>query len=272
MSNIKETLEAVQGIVEAVPVYEDMLQPASKEVGKSLLTITKVVNVALSPLTGLVWGYEKIANYLETRMAEKLKDVPEENISTPPPSIAVPAIEALRYTGEVDELREMFSNLIATAMNKETTSLAHPSFVEIIKQLHPDEAKIIRSLSDTRLPLLDVYIQFENMSVIPIMQNFSDIAERVGCETPSSLSSYLINLSRLGLISIEESRLVNDESYDILLNHPVIIEAKQRSLMIGEKEPKIVKKHFSTTPFGLQFYRTCCVEFRHTVIPAVEKL
>ena len=38
-NKIKDAAEAVKGILEAVPIYQDALQPAAKELGKGLQTI-----------------------------------------------------------------------------------------------------------------------------------------------------------------------------------------------------------------------------------------
>ena len=38
-------------------------------------------------------GYDKISDFLEKKVAEKLEKVPEERILTPPPNVAGPAIE-----------------------------------------------------------------------------------------------------------------------------------------------------------------------------------
>lgn len=35
-ANIKATIDAVTGLVKAIPVYQDTLQPAAKQVGQSL--------------------------------------------------------------------------------------------------------------------------------------------------------------------------------------------------------------------------------------------
>ena len=42
-SKAREIVDAVKGIVEAVPVYQDAVQPAAKEIGKSLETIAKAI-------------------------------------------------------------------------------------------------------------------------------------------------------------------------------------------------------------------------------------
>jgi len=58
-SDTKDIIDSVTGLVTAIPLYEDALQPAAKEVGKALGTIAKSVNLALFPLKGMVWGFEK---------------------------------------------------------------------------------------------------------------------------------------------------------------------------------------------------------------------
>lgn len=68
-SNVRHTIEAVKGIVEAVPVYEDLAQPAAQELGRGLLTIAKTVNVLLAPLKVVVWGYEQFEDFLSVEYA-----------------------------------------------------------------------------------------------------------------------------------------------------------------------------------------------------------
>ena len=86
-SNIDTTINAVTNLVKAVPIYQDAIQPAAKEVGKALATITKTVNVALAPVRGLVWGYEKIEDFVSTKVSEKLRNTPEKEIVTPKPNV-----------------------------------------------------------------------------------------------------------------------------------------------------------------------------------------
>lgn len=261
MSNIKDTADAIKGIVEAVPVYEDMLQPATTELGKSLLTISKTVNMALAPLSGLVWGYEKIANYLETRMAEKLKNVPEENIITPDLSLAGPIIESMRYTAHKEELREMFANLLATAMIKDKAIDAHPSFVEIIRQLTPDEAKIIKQIQGNGLiPMIDVRSKYtdDQQGFFEEKKNFTDLPYVAGCSNPELGSSYIENLNRLGLISIDRQvYLIDDEMYyEELINHPEIQALTPPTTSMSRKI-HYRKYSFTRTEFGERFVKTC---------------
>ena len=77
---IKDVAETVKGIVEAVPVYQDVLQPAARQIGTALETVTKTIHIALAPISVLVWGYDQIKVFVSTKVAEKLKDVPPEKI------------------------------------------------------------------------------------------------------------------------------------------------------------------------------------------------
>ena len=99
-----------------MPVYQDAVQPAAKEIGKGLQVVAKAVNAALIPVEGLIWGVEQIRDFVRDRVAKKLEAIPPEDIQQPKAHIAVPAIDALRYTGTEDGLSELYANLLATSM------------------------------------------------------------------------------------------------------------------------------------------------------------
>src|SRR5207245_353571 len=149
-NKIRDAADAAKGILEAVPVYQDVVQPAAKEIGTALQTVAKTIHVVLAPVSALVWGYDQIKDFVSTKVAEKLRDVPPENIASPKPNVAGPALESLRYTGHEEALRDMYANLLAASMDTRTASGAHPAFVEIIRQLTPDEAKLVRLLAIPR--------------------------------------------------------------------------------------------------------------------------
>lgn len=87
---IKQTIDSATALTKAVPIYQDAVQPLAKETGKALGTIGKAVNVALAPISLVVWGYDQMSDFLETKVSEKLENVPEDRISTPPPNVAGP--------------------------------------------------------------------------------------------------------------------------------------------------------------------------------------
>lgn len=63
-NKIRDAADTVKGVVEAVPVYQDVVQPAAKEVGTALQTVAKTIHLALATLAILVWVTNRLANIL----------------------------------------------------------------------------------------------------------------------------------------------------------------------------------------------------------------
>ncbi|PAE20487.1 hypothetical protein CHH80_10770 [Bacillus sp. 7504-2] len=251
---------------------EEATTPLAKKVGNTISSIWTIVfgNIDIYAEKKEFQRQLSLQSFKDD-LERKVSSIPADKLTEPPLHVLGPTLEASKFYFENQDLRSMFANLIASSINIDKTNDAHPSFVEIIKQLHPDEAKIIKYFSDRGFPLLDVLAVFDNGGRMHFTLNFSDIAEKAECVAPLSIGSYIDNLSRLGLIAVENNALISPQLYDSLLEHPVITEAKHRATFIGNKEPIVVKKHFRVTPFGIQFYRTCCVQYEHTTEKQVEE-
>lgn len=261
MSEMKDVSDAIKGIVEAVPIYEDLLQPATKELGKGLHTLSKTVHIALAPVSALVWSYDKIRDFIESSVEKKLANVPIEEIVLPAPEVAVPIIEALRYTGHREELRDLFSNLLAKSMISMSAHTAHPAFVEIIKQLSPDEAKIIKQFNDD-LPRPIIMMRSINQNTtyyFKHLEEFSLLPYISGCSNPELGPSYLNNLARLGLIATSYDTFVTTENaYNDLYKHPIVTFEKQIISATGQT-PEIQRGTAARTAFGKSFFNACII-------------
>jgi hypothetical protein len=196
-NQIRDVVDAVTGVAKAVPVYQDVVQPAAQEIGKALQTVAKTVHVVLAPVSALVWGYDQVREFVSTKVAERLKNVPPENLVTPKPNVAGPALEALRYTGHESSLSDLYANLLAAAMDKSTAQGAHPAFVEIIKQLTPDEAKLVSLfVSDIPLPLVSLRWEFKpnqegKTGGKEVLMHYSHLGDQAGCEYPHMTPTYI---------------------------------------------------------------------------------
>ena len=260
-NNIRDTAEAVKGIVEAVPVYQDVVQPAAKEVGTALETVAKTIHIALAPISALVWGYDQVKEFVSTKVAEKLTGVPDEKIQTPDPTIAGPTLESLKYTGHKEDLRDLYANLLANAIHVDEAKNAHPGFVDIIKNLTTDEAKIMKFLAKrTSYPIISCRANLKKGGGVNILKNISLLGKDSGCEHSNFTPNYIANLCRLGLIRIPPlSHLTDDNLYASIINHPTV-QAKKREVE-SQKEVftgfEIEKNYIELTEFGLQFARAC---------------
>jgi len=257
---IEGTINAVTGLVKAVPIYEDAVQPAAKETGKALQTVGKAVNAALLPIRGLVWGIEQIESFVHTKVAKKLEKIPVENIQTPDPAVAGPALESLRYTGHKESLSELYANLLASSMDSVTAKNAHPGFVEIIRNLSADEAKILKLLYAKRFePIIDIRrTDKNNNSGINLHDFVCTIGSDAGCEHIDLVASYLVNLERLGLILMEKGRfLTADDAYARIMEDPSIKEIIEIINASPNFTAEIVKYFAKLTPLGQQFGQAC---------------
>lgn len=260
---VVEAANAVAEIAKAVPIYPDAIQPAAKELGKSLHLVARAVNAALAPVEALVWGVEEIRDFVRDRVATKLENVPPEEVQQPKPHVAVPTIEALRYTGDEAELSELYANLLATSMDKVTAYRAHPAFVDMIKNMSPDEARIMRHLSmHGSQPLINIKITYkENGGFHIVHRHLSLIGLKAGCEHPPLTANYLDNLTRLGLVEIPNMRRIkSDDPYLEIEDHPQVKKIIEDLRTVDTHEVEVEKEKFELTDLGKQFVRSCVID------------
>ena len=206
------------------------------------------------------------------KIAEKLRRIPEERVVAPPDYIAGPTIEALRFTADQAELHEMFANLLATSMDSETASSAHPAFVEIIKQLSPDEAKMLGYLAqaiphDPRpsMPLVNVRAESTRSGEYTyetIAKNLCLLPKLVGCENPQLGPSYIDNLQRLELINVTQHLefLTAEGAYDALEQYEPVVRAMAKAQATPEREAVLDKRAVEITDWGAEFLKACAVD------------
>ena len=235
-------------------IYNDLAHPALSTVGQGLQGLTKL---ALAPISALVWGYDKIADYLDVAIPEyfEKRKIEKEKIISPDPMIAVPVVEAMRYTSHKEELREMFTNLLGAAMNADSID-AHPAFVDIIKQLSPDEGKMIKYLyQDDKQPMIKIRVKLDNgAGESDILPYFSDICYKADCQYPQKFPEYLDNLHRLGIVEVYYERFLVDEKYYEELKHQPYFPHIEENEKINIVEKKSM---YELSEFGKEFCKVC---------------
>lgn len=263
MEGIDKLAKGIGKAVETVPeLYEDGMKPATVEGGEVLALIPRTIKAALAPLRQ--WIAQREYNVAETEklLAIKLENIEAEKIVSPEGYVAVPAIQAISYCLNSDELRNMYANLLAKSMVSDTKNGVHPAYVEIIKQLSPDEAKLLKHISteDKGYPLIDIKIVNSEGGFHTVMHHFTDIAEGV-CEEPENTLSYLDNLERMRLIDVPWGLYIGDDSeYEKILQHPKVLSVLNFQTPEGWTfETK--KEKFEITQFGRDFINVCIKEF-----------
>jgi len=203
MDDLKEELAKQSGGV-LTEAYKDLIRPSAEPVGTMLSMLPRTIRLGLSKWEKWIINGEESLKLTAEALQEKVKRIPEEKQCEPEPYIVVPAIQQISYCYDSKELREMYANLLATSMNLDTKWKVHPAYVDLIRQLTPDEAKLIRALqSQPDFPVIHVKQYMKDQKTYnDIAINYSDLGEKF-CEIPDGIYSYLNNLCRLGIIDID---------------------------------------------------------------------
>jgi len=250
----------------APTLYEDGLKPATQESGKTLALIPRAINAALVPLRQWIAEREYKLAETEKLLAQKLEHVGEDKIVTPEAYVAVPAIQSISYSMDSEELRNLYANLLAKAMNSDTKDMVHPSFVEIIKQLSPIDSLVFKTIMERDVnPIIDLlYAKIDNPD-FPLPSASSIIKTNITDLNVASVESIGVsidNLIRQGLITIpNRESYANECFYNSIMSSSYYLEQKKTHPKTSDgfifyPDKKMINK----SNLGNAFYKICVLD------------
>jgi len=223
----------------------------------------------------------KYVQHTENLTAEAIAEVPTDKLHEPRENIARPAISAIEDYGSEEHTRKMFAKLIAASIDSRKDKIAQQSFVEIVKNMAPIDALVLKEAYE-----LNNYIEIGEIqkkfgkSGYTIL--FTNLILKVSKNEDFQLkASSLSNLERLGLIKLDYSTGLSDKSvYDQMKNTTIFKDfLNQNNHLISQHklnpveeentiqyenwidiiESKIVigEGYLSITPFGKDFCTIC---------------
>lgn len=152
-------------------------------------------------------------------------------------------------------------------MNAQVSQNAHPAFVEIIRQMTPDEARLMDLLAFKQAFPMITYgrklniLNYANDVDTEILRHFSLLPYEANCAYPDSFPSYLNNLCRLGIVEVKETFfLAGEHLYEPLEEHPRIKALISADLLHGIGRPAIRREALLVTDLGQQFCNACVVK------------
>jgi hypothetical protein len=154
----------------------------------------------------------------------------------------------------------MYANLLATAMNADRAEAAHPCFVEVIRQLTSDEAKILLHFCNSReiyFPVISIKTVYSDGGQRDLIKHFSLIGADAGCKVLNLTQQYLDNICRLGLAEMPQMVSMTDKKvYERLTTYPTIVDAFSK-LKKEKTEYTVIEEVLQLTNFGIHFCNTC---------------
>lgn len=217
---IKVAKDSVSLVAEVIKAAGDnpQVKEAASNLGQTAVTLTKTINNVLVPLAAINFAFDKARTYFsgkfQQEIAAKAEAIPPEHIVEPKASIAGPTLQGLAFTHEEPNLKEMYLNLLATSMDGRAASVAHPAFVEIIKQLDSEDARLVRGAlqSPVAIPIVQVHRKKKDGGYNILVQhllNLTDSATGLPVEDPT-LPAMIDNWIRLGLVEVMYDKFLND--------------------------------------------------------------
>lgn len=256
----KSIVEQSDGAI--TQAYKDVVQPSAKPLGEILALFPRTLRLAFIGWEKWLTNREESLRLTAEAIEEKVKQIPEEKIVEPESYIAIPAIQQISYCQNNADLRNLYANLLVSSMNSDKKWLVHPAFVDIIKQLTPDEARIINcvgSFKNNFLPLIDVkgVLKGNNSKGHQLLvTNFTTLGFDV-IENKENICSYVDNLVRLNLFEIPPTyHLTNERLYDSLEQSPIL--AQLTKPYSASYNLSFSHKILVISNLGLQFKRVCC--------------
>lgn len=152
------------------------------------------------------------------------------------------------------ELRSRGDALLAASADVYSVDDVHPAYDRILGELAPDEARMLRFLAiNGSQPCVDVRTSRPlGIGAELIAADLSTVPQESGVRHEGRARSYLINLKRLGLVTITHEPVILNR-YMVLEVQPIVEEAKKKA----GRGAKIVRKGMRLTEFGADFCETC---------------
>ena len=269
MSDFSFTGIEVKGIHKTIDSTKKAFPKTIEAVDSSVSSTVNILGYLPNTINEYV---QNSLNKTRTKLHQKLQNTPPENITQPPVHIAAPALQAACYSADCDELHDMFANLLASAMNIEKQRIVHPSFIEIIKQLSPLEAKILSVtpfINQGSFPMCTIRLQVRG-ALHPLGEDFRsastgvDLYKNIAIYNSDKslppldfmqISSISDNLTRLHIISVSDHWLSDPNHYEDLLKIYKSYVATQRTY--SEQEIAFIPFKGEITAFGHQFFQSC---------------
>lgn len=241
----------------------NLANPLTKSVGQTMADIWDIVFGGVGELaerTRLL-RVHKLEQF-KAELEGKVESIPPEKLVPPDTQVVAGALDDARYCVEKDELRQMFSNLIAASLNSDTVHDVHPSFSNIIRRMSPFDANLLLKFkNDYRKPIVHYVLRMESGGTLPFLKNV--ISSELHDDILQQESRSLEVLKSLGLIDIDFSQhFVKDSNYDALLSNPLYVALKNSPEKVRTIRPNIIgidclKGIVTLTDLGSQFLKVC---------------
>lgn len=250
-------------------LFDRILRTAIDTTARGIALATEVSGIAVRGAVSAI--SPEVADQLRRALAEPLNalfEIPgavQQTTGLPIPQQALDTANVFRalVAPDVEDatdgelVRRRFDDLLERS-SRVNDDPGMPAFLEIVTQLTPDEARILRHLADSGpAPVMDLEaVSLVGRGTRLLLAHQTMVAERAGCATPAQVDGYLANLVRLGLLEYRDEELEGHHDYQLIVGTEPYRAAsrKYREDRLWRARGRRGSLHFTT--FGVQFVTT----------------
>lgn len=156
--------------------------------------------------------------------------------------------------GHTEPLRAGMAELLNRSANSDAAQARDYLYSTILRQLVPDEARIVATMADGRpRAAVDIVVRSPLGGLRRIvLANVSSVGKHAGVSTPEHVPHYVTRLNRLGLVDIGDEDPALAEDYDRLLTEAAVRAAQQRA-----RRASVVRHTILLSDLGTRFWAGC---------------
>ncbi len=119
----------------------------------------------------------------EKELKEKESKISIDKLVESDIQVIAQALDAAKYCVEKEELRKLFVNLVSSSINNDLNNYIHPSYPNIIKQLSPEDARLLKQIyTHNYFLIFECPLEYSKWLSIHVLES-NGLIENIGTTT-----------------------------------------------------------------------------------------
>jgi hypothetical protein len=166
---------------------------------------------------------------------------------------ATPALAPEPRASGPDSPAQVMQGLISRSLEQDTVAGKAEVHLSLLRQLVPDEARILATLAETTSAPL-VHVVHRSRGDL-LLENASLVGRTASVTVPSLTPQYVTHLRALGLVELGPENEADGYGYELLLADSGVRRAL-RDGQLGKLPAKIVRRTVRLSPLGLEVWQS----------------
>jgi hypothetical protein len=157
------------------------------------------------------------------------------------------------------ELAAQLDSLLARSVGQSTTRSRRELHESLLRQLVPDEARILASLSDGGAAAVVHVVPRSRRpgTTAPLVETVSSVGRTAGVALTEMVPTYVTHLLQLGLVELLPESAALEDDYELVMTEPVVRNALAQSNRNGVLPPRVVRQSLQLSELGRALWADC---------------